>query len=64
MEVWAVFFNSKHIQARLTHAGDPTMPQAEPMMLLESRYADAINYLLLGFSMSTRQTKKRHNIWY
>ena len=38
MEVWAVFFN-KHIQAILTHAGDPTMPQAEP---IESRYADAI----------------------
>ena len=54
MEVWAVFFN-KHIQAILTHAGDPYMPQAEP---IESRYADAINYLLLGFSILQDRPKK------
>jgi len=54
MEVWAVFFN-KHIQAILTHAGDPYMPQAEP---IESRYADAINYLLLGFSLIQDRPKK------
>ena len=54
MEVWAVFFN-KHIQAILTHAGDPNMPQAEPML---TRYADAINYLLLGFSLLQDRPKK------
>jgi hypothetical protein len=54
MEVWAVFFN-KHIQAILTHAGDPYMHQAEP---IESRYADAINYLLLGFSLLQDRPKK------
>ena len=54
MEVWAVFFN-KHIQAILTHAGDPNMHQAEP---IESRYADAINYLFLGFSLILDKPKK------
>ena len=54
MKVWAVFFN-KHIQAILTHAGDPNMHQAEP---IESRYADAINYLLLGFSLIQDRPKK------
>lgn len=47
MEVWAVFFN-KHIQAILTHSGNPNMKQAEP---IDSRYADALNYLFLGFSL-------------
>ena len=47
MEVWAVFFN-KHIQAILSHSGDPNMKQAEP---IDSRYADALNYLFLGFSL-------------
>tara|TARA_Y100001937_G_scaffold10196_1_gene12493 strand:- start:817 stop:1125 length:309 start_codon:yes stop_codon:yes gene_type:complete len=47
MEVWAVFFN-KHIQAILSHAGDPNLKQAEP---IESRFADAINYLTLGFAL-------------
>jgi len=47
MEVWAVFFN-KHIQAILSHSGDPNMHHAEP---IDSRYADALNYLFLGFSL-------------
>jgi len=47
MEVWGVFFN-KHIQAILSHAHNPGMHQAEP---IESRYADAINYLYLGFAL-------------
>lgn len=54
MEVWAVFFN-KHIQAILSHAGDPNMHQAEP---IDSRYADALNYLFLGFSMIVENNKK------
>ncbi len=53
MEVWAVFFN-KHIQAILSHAGDPSMHQAEP---IDSRYADALNYLFLGFAMIVENHK-------
>ena len=55
MEVWAVFFN-KHIQAILSHAGDPSMHQAEP---IDSRYADAINYLFLGFAMLVEDSNKK-----
>ena len=55
MEVWAVFFN-KHVQAILSHAGDPNMKQAEP---IESRYADAINYLFLGFALLVEDTGKK-----
>ena len=55
MEVWAVFFN-KHIQAILSHAGDPNMHQAEP---IDSRYADALNYLFLGFAMLVEYQSKK-----
>lgn len=55
MEVWAVFFN-KHIQAILSHAGDPYMHQAEP---IDSRYADALNYLFLGFAMLVEDQSKK-----
>ena len=55
MEVWAVFFN-KHVQAILSHAGDPNMKQAEP---IESRYADAINYLFLGFALLVEDENKK-----
>tara|TARA_R100001460_G_scaffold44151_2_gene80760 strand:- start:8913 stop:9251 length:339 start_codon:yes stop_codon:yes gene_type:complete len=55
MEVWAVFFN-KHIQAILSHAGDPNMHQAEP---IDSRYADALNYLFLGFAMLVEDSNKK-----
>ena len=55
IEVWAVFFN-KHIQAILSHAGDPYMHQAEP---IDSRYADAINYLFLGFAMLVEEQSKK-----
>ena len=55
MQVWAVFFN-KHIQAILTHSGDPDMHQAEP---IESRYCDAINYLFLGFSLIIDEQNKK-----
>ena len=46
-EVWGVFFH-KHIQAILSHAHNPNMYRAEP---IESRYADAINYLYLGYAL-------------
>ena len=55
MEVWAVFFN-KHIQAILSHSGDPNMHQAEP---IDSRYADALNYLFLGFAMLVEDSNKK-----
>ena len=55
MEVWAVFFN-KHIQAILSHAGDSNMHQAEP---IDSRYADALNYLFLGFAMLVDDANKK-----
>jgi len=55
MEVWAVFFN-KHIQAILTHSGNPDMKQAEP---IDSRYADALNYLFLGFAMLVEDSNKK-----
>jgi len=47
MEVWGVFFH-KHVQAILSHAHNPEMHQAEP---IQSRYADAINYLYLGYAL-------------
>ena len=47
MEVWAVFFH-KHVQAILSHAHNPEMHEAEP---IESRYADATNYLNLGYAL-------------
>lgn len=55
MEVWAVFFN-KHVQAIMSHAGNPNMNQAEP---IESRYADAINYLFLGFALLVEDDNKK-----
>ena len=53
--VWGTFFN-KHIQAILSHAGDPNMHQAEP---IDSRYADALNYLFLGFAMLVEDQNKK-----
>ena len=47
MTVWSIFFD-KHIQAIQSHAANPDMPQAEP---IESRYADAMNYLQLGYAL-------------
>ena len=55
-EVWAVFFY-KHVQAILSHAHNPDMNAAEP---IESRYADAINYLFLGFAMHIETMHKKH----
>lgn len=55
-EVWAVFF-FKHVQAILAHAHNPEMHQAEP---LQSRYADAINYLYLGYALYIESQSKKH----
>jgi hypothetical protein len=57
MEVWAVFFH-KHVQAIMSHAHNPEMHEAEP---IESRYADAINYLHLGYSlMKEREIQNKY----
>ena len=55
-EVWGVFLD-KHIQAILSHASNPNMHQAEPIM---SRYADAINYLTLGFALHIENMRQQH----
>ncbi len=55
-EVWAVFFH-KHVQAILTHAHNPEMNEAEP---IESRYADAINYLFLGWALHIEKLLQEH----
>tara|TARA_R110000772_G_scaffold78221_4_gene167833 strand:- start:224 stop:562 length:339 start_codon:yes stop_codon:yes gene_type:complete len=55
MIVWGIFFN-KQIQSILTHASDPNLKQAEP---IESRYADAINYLFLGFALLIEDDNKK-----
>lgn len=58
MEVWAVFFH-KHVQSILSHAHNPDMNQAEP---IETRYADAINYLFLGYAMII-ESKKNEQVF-
>lgn len=45
MQAWGVYFN-KHIDAINSMAKDPALPQAEAII---GRFADAINYLQLGF---------------
>ena len=52
-QIWATYF-FKHVQAIMTHAGDPDRIPAEP---LESRFADAINYLFLGYAMLSEHNK-------
>jgi hypothetical protein len=47
MQAWSVYF-LKHIDAICSVAKDPNIPQAEP---IKGRFADAINYLLLGYSL-------------
>ena len=55
-EVWAVFFY-KHVQAILSHAHNPDMIKAEP---IQSRYADAINYLHLGYALYLENLSNNH----
>ena len=47
MQAWGTYFY-KHVAAILSYAKNPDIPQAEPF---DSRFADAINYLKLGFHM-------------
>lgn len=47
LQVWAVYF-LKHVDAITTGACKPELPQAEA---LEGRFADAVNYLKLGWGL-------------
>lgn len=47
LQVWGVYF-LKHIDAITSYAKSDTIPQAEP---LDGRFADAINYLKLGYAL-------------
>jgi len=52
-QIWATYF-FKHVQSIMTHAGDPELIPVEP---LESRFADAINYLFLGYALLCENNK-------
>lgn len=47
LQVWAVYY-LKHVQAVLAHAMNPDIKQGEP---IQGRFADLINYTLLGHSI-------------
>ena len=47
MQAWGVYF-LKHIDSITSAAKDPNIPQAEAMI---GRFADAMNYLELGFAL-------------
>jgi LPS sulfotransferase NodH len=57
MQVWGAYFY-KHTAALLSYAKDPTIPQAES---LEGRFADALNYLKLGFYMIKEEEEENTN---
>lgn len=48
MQAWGIYF-LKHISAITSHAKDPNIPQAEAIL---GRFADAINYLQLGWALT------------
>jgi hypothetical protein len=56
LQVWATFLD-KHIQAIFSHASNPNMIKAEP---IETRYADALNYLILGMALVVERNKSQH----
>jgi hypothetical protein len=56
-QIWATYF-FKHIQAIMSHASQPDLEPAEP---LESRFADAINYLFLGYALLCEHKKFKKN---
>ena len=45
MQAWSVYFY-KYVAAIMSYAKDPKIPQAES---IDGRFADAMNYLKLGF---------------
>jgi len=54
LQTWGVYFY-KHVAAILSYAKDPNIPQAED---LDGRFADAINYLKLGFHMIQQEKEE------
>ncbi len=56
LQVWAVFLD-KHIQAIYSHTKDSNLISAEP---IESRYADALNYLVLGLALIIERNRINH----
>lgn len=55
-KAWGVFLD-KHIQSILSHATNHDLNQAEP---ISTRYADAINYLILGYALHIDRIASEH----
>jgi hypothetical protein len=55
MQAWGVYFY-KHVAAILSYAKNPDIPQAEK---LSGRFADAINYLKLGYHMINKEQQEQ-----
>jgi hypothetical protein len=53
MQAWGVYF-LKHIDSITSYAKDPNIPQGEAML---GRFADAVNYLKLGYALLIEQEK-------
>ena len=56
MQAWGTYFY-KHVAAILSYAKDPDIPQAEE---LSGRFADAINYLKLGYHMINEENENNN----
>lgn len=54
MQVWGVYF-LKHVMALSAYAKNAEIPQAEGII---GRFADAINYLYLGFALAKEATEE------
>jgi|TARA_R110000744_G_scaffold212334_1_gene331318 hypothetical protein len=55
MQAWSIYFY-KHVAAIMTYAKDPDIQQGEA---LDGRFADAINYLKLGFHMFREEEEEQ-----
>lgn len=53
MQAWGIYF-LKHVDSISAYAKDPKIPQGEAMI---GRFADAINYLCLGWALYQDSTK-------
>ena len=56
LKVWAIFFD-KHVQSILSNITNDDIIPAEP---IETRFADAINYLVLGLALMVDVNKENH----
>jgi len=55
MQAWSIYFY-KHVAAIMTYAKNPNIQQGEA---LDGRFADAINYLKLGFHMLREEEEEQ-----